>query len=418
MLPVAILAGGLATRLRPLTETIPKALIEIDGEPFLAHQLRLLKSRGVTRVILCVGHLGEKIRDFAGDGSRFGLTVEYSFDGPVLLGTGGAIRRAVPLLGDAFFVLYGDSYLPCDYGTIEQTFLKAGAAGLMTVFRNDSRWDASNVEFSDGRILRYDKVNRAPEMHHIDYGLGAFRASAFDALSNGPGHDLAAVYQDLLRQNELAGYEVGERFYEIGSREGVEELREYLASRGRRAVFLDRDGVLNEAIVREGRPYPPRCIEELRIIPEAADALRRLKDAGFLLIVVTNQPDVGRGVHSREAVEQLNAIVAAELPVDAFYVCFHDGADGCDCRKPKPGLLVDAARDWNIDLRHSFMIGDRWRDIDAGAVAGCRTVLIDYRYDEGPPANTPDYRAESLGQAVNYVLLVDADGGQIPNRVQ
>ena len=142
MLPVAILAGGLATRLGPLTEGVPKALLTVGGEPFLAHQLRLLQRSGVTRVVLCVGHLGERIRDFAGDGRRFGLEIEYSFDGPQLLGTGGAIRRALPLLGDAFFVLYGDSYLPCGYRGVETAFLASGKHGLMTVFRNGVNWPA------------------------------------------------------------------------------------------------------------------------------------------------------------------------------------------------------------------------------------------------------------------------------------
>ena len=223
MFPAAILAGGLATRLRPLTETVPKSLIEVAGEPFLAHQLRLLKSRGIDRVILCLGYLGEMVRDFAGGGEFFGLEIEYSFDGPVPLGTAGALRQALPLLGENFFVLYGDSYLPCDYRGIETVFLNSGKQGLMTVFRNEGQWDTSNVEFSGGKILRYDKRVRTPAMRHIDYGLGLFRRQVFDALPEG-FHDLAGVYQDLLARNELAAVEVPERFYEIGSPAGIEEL--------------------------------------------------------------------------------------------------------------------------------------------------------------------------------------------------
>jgi len=404
MLPVAILAGGLATRLRPLTETTPKALIEIAGEPFLAHQLRLLKQRGVTRVLLCVGYLSEKIRAFARDGSAFGLAIEYSFDGPRLLGTGAAIRRALPLLSDAFFVLYGDSYLTCDYAGVERAFREAGKPGLMTVFRNDGRWDASNIEFSDGRIVQYDKRNRTPRMRHIDYGLGVFAATVFQALPEDRPFDLAAVYQDLLRRGELAGCEVAERFYEIGSPAGIEDLERHLARSLRRAVFLDRDGVLNEAIVRAGRPYPPASLRELRIVSDAAAALRRLKDAGFLLVVVTNQPDVGRGLQTRLAVEELNGAVRAALPVDHFYVCFHDGAEECGCRKPKPGLLLQAAGERGIDLARSFMIGDRWRDIDAGAAAGCRTVLIESAYRERAPEKEPDYTARGLTQAAEWIL--------------
>jgi N-acetyl-alpha-D-muramate 1-phosphate uridylyltransferase len=229
MLPVAILAGGLATRLRPITETIPKALVEINGEPFLAHQLRLLQASGIRRVVLCIGYRGELIEAYAGDGSRFGLEVAYSPDGPQLRGTAGAIAQARRLLGEKFFVLYGDSYLPCDYRAVEHAFEQSGKLALMTVFDNGDRWDASNVIFADGRILAYSKKQRTPEMHYIDYGLGAFHASAFHDISAGGAHDLADLYADLLARNELAGFEVHERFYENGSFAGIQELSEYLA---------------------------------------------------------------------------------------------------------------------------------------------------------------------------------------------
>ena len=230
MLPVAILAGGLATRLRPITETIPKALVQISGEPFLAHQLRLLRRRGIERVVMCVGYLGEQIRNYAGSGQEFGIEIAYSFDGPRLLGTAGAIARAVPLLGDRFFVLYGDSYLPCEYEAVEQAFLQSGKPGLMTVFPNEGQWDASNVEFRDGQILAYDKSHRTAAMRHIDYGLGAFRSEAFSELPPGVPSDLAMLYQDLLRRGLLAACEISTRFYEIGSPEGIRELSEYLES--------------------------------------------------------------------------------------------------------------------------------------------------------------------------------------------
>jgi N-acetyl-alpha-D-muramate 1-phosphate uridylyltransferase len=231
MLTVAILAGGLATRLRPLTENIPKSLVPINGEPFLSHQLRLLRSRGVERVVLCLGHLGERIRDFLGEGGAFGLRVQYSWDGPVPLGTAGAIRAALPLLGEAFFVVYGDSYLPCDYRAVERAFALSGRQGLMTVFANEGRWDTSNVEFSEGRILAYDKRRKTERMRYIDYGLGIFERSVFARLPEAPC-DLADVYRELLARDELAAFEVAERFYEIGSLEGGSSLSEWLASPG------------------------------------------------------------------------------------------------------------------------------------------------------------------------------------------
>ena len=228
MLPVAILAGGLATRLRPVTETIPKALIEIAGEPFLGRQLRLLRDSGISQVVVCAGYRASQIEEYAGDGSRFGLRISYSIDGPRLLGTAGAIRLALPLLGEAFFTLYGDSYLPCDYGAIQNKFLESHKLGLMTVFRNEGDFDSSNVEF-DQRIIVYDKVNRTSGMRHIDYGLGLFRSEAFSQVPADQPFDLATLYQGLLKQDQLAAYEVPERFYEIGSQEGIRELDELLS---------------------------------------------------------------------------------------------------------------------------------------------------------------------------------------------
>ncbi len=230
-LPIAILAGGLATRLRPLTEKIPKALIDIAGAPFIAHQLRMLKAAGLARVVICAGHLGEMIRECVGDGSRFGLAVEYSFDGPRLLGTAGALRKAMPLLGDEFLVIYGDSYLPCDYLAVQRAFRASGRPALMTVYRNEGLYDASNVEYADGRILAYDKKNRTDRMRHIDYGLGALSARAMEAVPDGEPFDLAALYGDLLRRDQLAAFEVTQRFYEIGSREGLDELRRLLSQK-------------------------------------------------------------------------------------------------------------------------------------------------------------------------------------------
>lgn len=231
MLPLAILAGGLAQRLRPLTETMPKSLVPIHGEPFVSHQLRLARDRGVERVVMCVGYLGGMIEGFVGDGAQFGLKVEYSWDGGQLLGTAGAIRKALPLLGEAFFSMYGDSYLPCDLRAAEQAFRGAGKQGLMTVFRNDGQWDASNVEFREGRIVAYSKQKRNPDMRYIDYGLGVLQASALSDLAE-PPLDLADVYHGLLARGELAAFEVGERFYEIGSFEGIAALERRLAQAG------------------------------------------------------------------------------------------------------------------------------------------------------------------------------------------
>jgi D-glycero-D-manno-heptose 1,7-bisphosphate phosphatase len=170
-----------------------------------------------------------------------------------------------------------------------------------------------------------------------------------------------------------------------------------------RAVFLDRDGVINRAIVRDGRPYPPANLAEVEVLPGVSDALRVLHAKGFMLIVVTNQPDVARGTKQKETIEEINAFLGAELKIDEFRVCYHDDKDRCDCRKPKAGALIAASRKHGIDLGESYMVGDRWKDIEAGHKAGCKTIFIDYRYQEKQP-KSPDYRCSSLTEATNIIL--------------
>ena len=171
----------------------------------------------------------------------------------------------------------------------------------------------------------------------------------------------------------------------------------------RYAVFLDRDGVINRAIVRDGKPYPPACLDELDILPGVQEALQKLHAANYLLIVVTNQPDVARGIAKREDVEAINAYLASQLPIDDFKTCYHDSEDKCKCRKPLPGALIEAAQEHNIDLSKSFMVGDRWRDVEAGASAGCRTFFINYRYAEQKP-DAPDFIVSSLLEAKKIIL--------------
>jgi phosphoheptose isomerase/choline kinase len=236
MMPVAILAGGLASRMRPVTETIPKSLIPVAGEPFIVHQLRLLRREGVEKVVLCVGYLGEMIEAYVGDGSRFGLSASYSYEaGDRLLGTGGALRRALPLLGDRFFVLYGDSYLDIAYAPIALAFERSGVPALMTVFRNDGAWDTSNAHFDGARVVRYEKGAPSPELRYVDYGLGVVSSGIFADRPADQPFDLSEIYRNLADSHRLAGYEATRRFYEIGSPNGLSEMDAYLRG-GKMAV--------------------------------------------------------------------------------------------------------------------------------------------------------------------------------------
>jgi NDP-sugar pyrophosphorylase family protein len=226
----AILAGGLATRLGPETQGSPKSLVDVAGMPFIHRQLMLLSTQGVEQAVVCAGHLGRMIRESVGDGSAFGLKVEYSFDGDRLLGTGGALKKALPLLGPEFFTLYGDSGLEEPLAPVAAAFRASGRQALMTVFRNENRLIPSNVEFSQGRILAYGKASPTPAMRHADYGLGLFKAGAFRS-EEAEAFDLASFYGKLLAAGQLAGWETASRFWEIGSPEGLAETREHLRQR-------------------------------------------------------------------------------------------------------------------------------------------------------------------------------------------
>lgn len=234
MPPIAVLAGGLATRMHPLTEKIPKSLLEVAGEPFIAHQLRLFRREGIEHVVICAGFLAGQIEAFVGEGARFGLKISYSLDGPKLLGTGGALRRALPLLGDEFLLTYGDSYLDTAYAPVVAAFRRANAKGLMTVFHNEGRWDTSNVEFEAGRIIAYSK-QPMPRMHHIDYGLSMLSAEALERTTPDQAFDLASLYTVLVKEREMAGFEVTTRFYEIGSAAGLAETSSYIRSQHERS---------------------------------------------------------------------------------------------------------------------------------------------------------------------------------------
>lgn len=227
MQPLAILSGGLATRLYPVTKTMPKAMLDVAGKPFIARQMELLKQKGFSRIVICAGFLGEQIQQCIGNGASFGLSVTYSFEGETLLGTGGAIKKALPFLDDVFCVMYGDSYLNTDFAPIADYFSSQNKKALMAVFKNHNQWDTSNIVYENGMVVTYDKKNKTSAMHYIDYGFSIVRKKIFSSFPDDTPFDLADVFQAVVCQGEMLGYEVKKRFYEIGSLQGLEETRAY-----------------------------------------------------------------------------------------------------------------------------------------------------------------------------------------------
>lgn len=226
MMPVVIIAGGLATRLYPKTLTIPKSLIKIDSKSFVHYQLSLLKRQGISDVVLCVGKFGDMIEKYVGDGHKWGLKVQYSYDGDTLLGTGGAVKKALPMLPESFIVLYGDSYLNIDLNPIMERFKQERKQALMTVYHNKNKWDKSNILFKNGKIIRYDKKNPTLEMEYIDYGISILSKRIFDGFTGVFG--LSDVFVKLIENKNITEFEVNNRFYEIGSIDGIEEFEEYI----------------------------------------------------------------------------------------------------------------------------------------------------------------------------------------------
>jgi len=228
MLTVAILAGGLATRLQPIFRETPKSLINICGKPFIDWQLKLLSRSGVEKVVLCTSYKSEMIEDYVGDGSKYGIEVNYSKDGPIQLGTGGAIKKATQTLEEKFMVLYGDSYLPIDYKAVQSAFENVDEVALMSIYKNNNEFDRSNVHFAFGKVKNYSKTSNSSHFNYIDFGLSFFNKNVFDRYSFDENFDLSDVFSALCKANQLAAYEVQQRFYEVGSISGISGFTDYI----------------------------------------------------------------------------------------------------------------------------------------------------------------------------------------------
>ena len=229
---IVIISGGLATRLGPLAENIPKSLLEFNNKPFIQHQIELLAKKGFKNIVICLGHLGEQIEDFLGNGKWLNVDINYSFDGATLLGTGGAVLKARNYLSDVFFIIYGDSYLDIDYKTALNFLYENNKLGLMTVYENNNQYDKSNVIYKNNMVAIYDKKNRTNEMDYIDYGLSIFNKEALNLIDLKSGfYDLADLLNILSKKNQLLGFEVKKRFYEIGSQKGIKDFNDYITKK-------------------------------------------------------------------------------------------------------------------------------------------------------------------------------------------
>ncbi len=425
---VVVLMGGLGTRLGSAAGGGPKSMAPVHGKPFFAYQLEQMREQGFRDFVFCVGHKSSAVMDYFGDGSQMGVRIRYSEDGRANLGTGGAIRNALPLLDDHFLVIYGDSYMDIDFIELLYHYRTRCAAegqlSLMSVFRNNNRLGASNVLFEDGRLLLYDKRQPLSVMEHIDYGATVLDRGAIEELMDEATSDLADFYNELVRQGLMGGHEVVTPFREIGTPGALEDFRRYAAGRfllEKPAVFVDRDGTINEQVFYSEDEPADSPVEpfQLRLLPGAAEGLRMIKGLGYRLVVITNQPGAAKGKAPLGSLYAVNRrlrelLARSGVALDDVLMCPHHPTGSvtsvepyliteCACRKPAPGLIERAIRKFNVDRAVSFMVGDSPGDAQAGRAAGVRSVLLGARAGNGSnPQSLFDFaraltRARSTG---------------------
>lgn len=371
-----ILAGGRGTRLRPLTDTLPKPMVPFHGRPFLEYLLDLLRGQGIERVLLLLGYLAENVQEHFGDGGRFGLAIDYSVS-PVEDETGRRLRLAEGKLDTHFLLLYCDNYWPLHLTKMWATFSAAGAPAMVTVYANRDHYTRNNVRVdNEGRVLTYDKSRAQAGLNGVEIGFALLSRTVLQFLPEGNVSFEGTVYPALVGRGMLHAYVTEHRYYSVGSHERLPLTEAFLAPQ--KAVILDRDGVLNK---KPPRASYVRTWDEFEWLPGAIEGLRALKQAGYKTILATNQAGVARGLMSESDLTVLHDRMQAELKVagaeiDAIYYCPHGWDAGCLCRKPSPGLLFQAQREHHLDLTKTVFIGDDERDQEAGTAAGCPTFLV------------------------------------------
>ncbi len=410
-LQVVVLMGGLGSRLKEQTVSCPKPLVPIHGTPFFEYELNLLLQSGFKKFVFLVGYRANMIEEYFGDGSRYGkdISIRYSYDGEKLLGTGGAVIRALPFLEEDFMLVYADSFMDVDYFQIMYRYFagrQTGIKALMTVMENADRFDKSNVVFKDGEIKVYDKKNIVSEMTCIDYGIEIFSREVFAAFEKSFGEeavDLSDIQRELVEKKKCTACEVTHRFYEIGTPESLAEFTEYAQKRFREphgVCFLDRDGVINEIAFNEDTEQldSPLSVSQFQFLPGAVEGLKRLYESGMELFIVTNQPAAAKGKTALSELYDINTFMVKELRKEGIEiaevsVCPHHpaGSDrakerflirACNCRKPGAGLILNIMKKHRIDPACSYMIGDSYTDMLAGRAAGVKLAFTgDFKCD-------------------------------------
>lgn len=372
-----ILAGGRGERLRPLTDRVPKPMIEFHGKPFLEYVIEMLREQGFEKVLLLLGYLPEVIMDHFGDGSGHGVGIDYRVTAPDDL-TARRVQEAAAHIDDTFLLLYCDNYWPMQFDRMWDAYQESGAPAQITVYSNGDGYTKDSVAVGeDGFVRVFDRSRTTPGLRGVEISYAILdKATVLPLLPARQELFEQAVYPELTRQGRLHAYWTEHRYYSVGSHERLPLTSEFLARKP--AVILDRDGVLNE---RPPKAEYVRKPEDFRWLPGAVEALRVLTEAGYRIVVVSNQAGIGRGLMTERDLEAVHGRMLREAAasggrIDAIYHCPHAWNAGCDCRKPKPGMLFQAQREHHLDLTRTTFLGDDERDAEAAAAAGCRFAFI------------------------------------------
>lgn len=375
-----ILAGGYGKRLQPFTDTNPKPMYPAGGKPFLEHLIRQVASFGIEEAVLLLGYLPEKIMEYFGDGTKFGVRLTYSVT-PVEYETGLRLRHAKELLSDTFLLLYCDNYCPVDFPKLVQFFRDSGALCAVTSYKNEDHYTKSNLKAdADGLVEIYDKKRTSSGLQGVDIGYALVKRCVLDSLPAYNHNFEAAVYPTLAREKKLYAFRTEHRYYSVGSWERIALTEQFFS--GQKYIFLDRDGTLN---VRPPRACYVERPQDFVWLAGAKEAVKQLNDAGYRVLVVSNQPGIARGRMTEEmllAVHQKMHRDLAEIGacIEKVYYCPHNWDEGCACRKPKPGMFYQAQKEYSLNLTQCAMIGDDERDMQAGKAAGCRCIQVSEDY--------------------------------------
>jgi len=440
---IVIVAGGLATRMLPITETIPKCLIDIEGKPLIQHQLEFFQKKGYTEIIFCIAHLAGMVKEYFGDGKRFGVNISYSEEPKELLGTAGAVGLIKQMVKDTFIVYYGDNLTTMDFDDLI-AFHKKEKSDFTIVMRDLPK------DYKSSSIITIDKNNNIASFiekpseqqweeyknhkKYINSGIYVLEPEVLNLIPENKKYDFAKdLIPDLMSKGKVVkGFVSNNFFREIGRVEKYEKFKEEIKQKGEvleeinekkaKAVFLDRDGVIIEWV--DGSKGIKA--KQARIIPGAGKAIAKLNQAGYKTIVVTNQPEISKGFITFEEVNQTNdnikrMIAKDKARLDAIYICPHHPEKGfegeikelkidCDCRKPKPGMLLKAAKEHNLDLKQSWIVGDSKSDIKAGQAAGVKTIFVTTgggsgaRHEKELEQVKPDVTKQNLADAIKYII--------------